>query len=192
MKNLMKLFTCLFMVLSLALVSSCSPSDGVDGTNGVDGAPGPQGPAGQDGQDGNANVISSDWIAVNFGPASSFGIYDIVDSNITAANMADAAILVYGKIDANTVIVIPFVFDNRSYYFGLFASSNTLRMIGYSLDGSAETYNDFTDVRFVIIPPGPGFTAGTDSSNKILADLENQGVDVADYESVAAHFNLKQ
>jgi hypothetical protein len=184
------------MVLSLALVSSCSPSDGADGANGIDGAPGPagqDGTDGQDGQDGNANVISSAWIPVNFGPATTFGIVDIVNSNINAANMADAAFLVYGRIDSDTVIVIPFVFANRSYYYGLFASTNTLRMIGYSLDGSSQVFADFTDVRFVIIPPGPGFTGGgTNDSNKILADLENQGVDVSNYEEVAAHFNLQQ
>ena len=194
MKNLMKLFTGLFMVLSLALVSSCSPSDGADGTNGIDGAPGPagqDGTNGTDGQDGNANVISTPWIPVDFGPATTFGQVDIVNSNINAANLADAAFLVYGRITPDIAIVIPFVFSTRSYYYALFATTNTIRILGYSLDGSSQVFSDFSDIRLVIIPPGPGFAGGSNDSDKIIADLESQGVDVSNYDEVAAHFNLQ-
>tara|TARA_R110002020_G_scaffold239549_2_gene452084 strand:+ start:328 stop:909 length:582 start_codon:yes stop_codon:yes gene_type:complete len=151
-------------------VDGVNGADGINGVDGVDGTPGSQGPAGED---GNVNIISSDWITTSFSTAD-FSTFDIVDSAITAESTANAAILAYGRVNNNTSIVIPFTFSSRTYYFSVITNENIIRFIGYSLDGSAQNFNDFNAVRYVIIPP----------------ETDTSSINLNDYDEVQSHFGL--
>lgn len=170
MKNKMKFLTYGIFVLFLGF-ASC---------NGEDGAMGPAGQNGVDGQDGNANVIASDWIATDFSTtASRMSTFEITDSNITAENVDNAAVLAFGKSFLGIAISVPFVFNNKSYYYALIPNNNKIRFIGAAADGStSEIFGDISEVRYVIIPS----TANKGGKKRDFTKMS--------YEEVMDYFNL--
>lgn len=151
----------IIMIIGALLVLSCSVEDGQDGamgpqgingTNGIDGEDGTNGVDGEDGEDGNANVMDSGWRLSGFSStASSVHSFDIVDSKITQETMDSSAVFAFGKI-GTSAISIPFVFRNKSYYFNIRPATTSIRFIANSIDSSMEVYNDFSEVRYIIIP----------------------------------------
>ncbi|TYB79389.1 hypothetical protein [Bizionia myxarmorum] len=160
------------LTLLVAFSFSCSPEDGNDG------AVGPAGPAGSNGQDGNANVIASDWIPISLsdGSASQF---DVIDTNINAETLSSSLIVVYGKFTAQDIVGIPFTYSNRTYYFVAFQDTNTFRILGRSLDGTSESFNDISDVRYIIIP----------SNNSTRGNIDYTKMS---YQEVINHFDLEE
>ena len=182
-----KIFTYAFLAIFLTL-ASCSGEDGEDGMDGINGE---QGIPGEDGEDGNANVIASPWLPVEFSTtASTFTFFDIEDPRITQEVADGAAIYAYGRSSA--VGSIPFVFSNRSYYFAVFPDINQFRFIATSVDGATPfIFNDISEVRYVIIPSSE--TSGRsmdDRATALKATLKEKGIDVNNYDEVAAYYNL--
>lgn len=141
---------------------------------------------------GNANVMSTDWIPIDFPDTAVTGAnFDINDPNIDEEVLNSAAVLSYARVSSTTVIDIPFTYQNRSYYTVLFSSINVIRFRAVAVDGiTAQIFNDFQEVRYVIIPASnvPGST--NKSKQVLLNELEHKGVDVTDFYSVAAYYGL--
>lgn len=171
-QNRLSRFKYLFMAFLVAFSFSCSPEDGNDG------APGPEGSAGTNGTDGNANVISSDWFPTDFAN-SSFTFFDIADTNIDSETLSSSLIIAFGKINDDITISIPFTFSNRTYYIATLASTNSIRFIARTTDGTSNSFSDFTEVRYIIIPSGTTKTQ--------TADLEKMT-----YMEVIDYFNLQE
>ena len=114
----------------------------------------------------------------------------MVDPQITEEVVNTAAILIYGKLSSPVVIAIPFVFGNETYLYSLFDESNLISFIGASVDGSPEIFNLITAVRYVIIPPGEDSGRAASSPDTILKNLRAQGVDINNYDEVAAYYKL--
>lgn len=188
MKRLQTTLMLLFIVTAVAF-TSCDTEDGMDGAQGEQGIAGQDG---QDGQDGNANVIFSDWIPTEFSSnPDSLSTFDVVDPQITEDLVNTAAILAYGGIaGSNAIIVIPYTFFNESYYFAFLEGSNSIRFVGASVDGSPEVFDQIDAVRYVIIPPVEGSGRTTSNPESIVQHLRDQGVDINNYEEVAAYYNL--
>jgi len=165
--------------------------DGADGENGTDGADGQDGSNGQngaDGEDGNANVIASDWVSVEFPTtATPSATFNITDDRITQDIADSAAIYAYGR-SGNATISIPFTFRNRTYYFVLSPDTNEFRLIALSVDGSPEFLNDFSEVRYVIIP---ATTTGKGTTTSTLEQMQKAGVDPTDYYAVCNYLGLE-
>ena len=188
MKRLQTTLMYLFIATTVAF-TSCDAEDGMDG---MDGAQGEQGIPGEDGQDGNANVIFSDWIPTEFSSTPDvISFFDVADPQITEEVVNTAAILAYGDVaGSNAFIVIPYTFLNESYFFAFLKGSNSIRFLGASVDGSPEIFDQITAVRYVIIPPGEDSGRAASNPNIILQNLRAQGVNINNYEEVAAYYNL--
>ncbi|MCD2258473.1 hypothetical protein [Psychroserpens luteolus] len=131
----MKTISRIISVVFILCLVSCSAEDG------------------DDGMDGNANVISSDWITINFSPTpNTFKIQIIDDSNISEANVNSAAFQVYARTASGDVYTIPHEFGNRSYFYSLSAADNQLTFRAESINNSMEVFSDFTEIRYTIIP----------------------------------------
>lgn len=152
-------------------------ANGQDGADGIDGANGADGADGADGQDGNANVIASDWVTIDFVGSGSLVNFDINDSRITQEIIDKGVVLAYGRISSSVVRSIPHTINNKSYFTLLRESDNLFRLLGSSVDGSTEVFNDFGSVRYVIIPGG---TSGKSSIN----------FEKITYKEVMDHFEL--
>lgn len=153
-------------------------ADGTDGTNGTNGEPGADGENGEDGEDGNANVIASEWIDSDYGLALVTSTsFDITDDRFTQDILDSAVILAYGELSTGTVLGIPYVSTNKSYYFSF--AIGRIRFLGRSVDRvTPERFTGPRRVRYVIIPSN---VAGK-SSNLDFSKMS--------YEEVINHFGL--
>ena len=140
MKNLIKNLTGLLVIFIAILLVSCSAEDGAAG------------PQGEPGQDGNANVIASDWIPEEFDDFSiNVTSFSVTDQAFTQEILDSGTVLVYGR-GGTSVLPLPIVSLNESYYFGLSVGLNQITFFVESVDGTFETFEMFTDLRYVIIP----------------------------------------
>ena len=171
MKKTKYLFQFMLVILCLGF-TACQEDDSP--------TEGPQGEQGPPGEDGNANVISSDWIVEQYSnDATTITSFDVGAPNITQTILDSGLVLAFGKAVSSSVISIPFVYDNKSYYIVL-TPDQKIRFVGTSVDFTPEVFNDITHVRYVIIPAS---TAG-----------KNAGVDFASmsYEEVMDYFGLQK
>ena len=102
----------------------------------------------------------------------------------------NAVVLVYARTASiNAIVPIPIILDqNTNYFFGVIPEINALRIIAATLDGSTIFFDDFTAFRYVIIPPS---SSGRSSSiESITKDLQAKGIDINNYDEVAAYYNL--
>ncbi len=194
MKTKMKFTKRFFSVLFIAgLMMACS-KDGQDGAVGPQGAQGEQGAAGAQGEQGNtgtANVISSDWIPMNFiSPGAQQSNVMWLDTfSSKELNPATDVVLVYGQRDTdgdnNGVYPLPFILATQDEYYGygLFGakpSGTGIQVRVNSLDGGVNLFTFFTEYRYVIIP------GGNPASSKSSVDYTKMT-----YEEIAELFNIK-
>ncbi len=191
-----KLFTYALCILFLGL-ASCS----TDGEDGMDGAQGPQGIAGQDGQDGedgNANVTGTtidpfpDWQAGSFLGTPS-NVVEIDDADLTEAVVEDALVLMYFQLFGNNVwypMTFNFPLSNGSDQVITFTYEPELIKI-YSLDSGGALDAGITKARYFVIPTQNASGRSMVSRDSKLRSLEEQGVNINNYEEVAAWFNLE-
>lgn len=164
------------LLMVTVLIISCSGEDGEMGPAGTDGKDG------ADGKDGNANVATvlvenSSFIKGN----KKFPI-DAITQNI----LNDGAVLVYMRIPSTPSIwyALPYFFNTNR------VSISTIKLNEVTINAN---YNSAVpvDFKFIIIA---GNTAKSSKNNKttILSNLNNNGVDVNDYNQVAQFYNLEQ
>ncbi|QXP50493.1 hypothetical protein H0I25_05230 [Cellulophaga sp. HaHa_2_95] len=178
MKNTILDSKLFLMAICAVVIMSCSGDDGIDGAIGPQGVAGTDGTDGTNGEDGNANVMDSGWTLSEFSStASSFDSFEIVDSKITQETMDSSAVFAFGKIGTST-ISIPFVFRNKSYYFNIRPATTSIRFIANSIDSSMEVYNDFSEVRYIIIPSSTASKSNQPDFSKM------------DYWQIIDHFGL--
>ncbi|MEM8765620.1 MAG: hypothetical protein AAGD88_17530 [Bacteroidota bacterium] len=181
-------FLKVILLMFTLIMASC---DGEDGAIGPQGEQGIQGPAGTDGQDGtngvdgNANVIVSDWIATDFSANAAIGSsFSVMNNNITEENINSAAILVYGRLSLGSQVapwpyLVGIAGTSNSRLYNYFIPSPTdgeLILNARVIDGSAIIFDDFSEIRYVIIP------ASTTTSKNATIDLEKMDYyEVMDY-----------
>jgi len=195
-----------FTVMSLALVTSCSPEDGEDGAvgpqgpqgeqgvagpQGDQGVAGPQGDQGEQGEPGTANVMYSDWVNTEFdnniiATSSSFGIEA---PEIDADMLNFGTILVYARRidiggDGNVVYGLPIVFGGgrqQSYYFRAIGDEIVIIVAANEEGESVGDGAFFDQYRYVLIP------GGVSTSDKSASDLDFTKMS---YEEVVEYFNI--
>jgi len=193
MKTTKKIFKYAFMVLFVVL-ASCSAEDGADGDtgpqgpagmDGVDGTNGTDGQDGQDGQDGNANVQNL-----------TFDISTVSGSSYTQAvpELTQEVLdndLVYAFVQVGSLTYpIPNILNpaGTPFFIRTFMQAGTFQLrFGLATDNSAYDLPAGTleQLRIVIVESTASKSAGETEN-----ELEAQGVDVTNYESLRAHFNL--
>lgn len=191
MKNLKNKFSYAIAIMVTLLFISCSGDDGAmgpAGANGQDGNVGAMGPAGANGQDGadgqngldgNANVttVLVEYIRLLSGEDNIIAV-----NGVTQDILDHGAVLVYMRI------------GNLWYSLPYFGSSNTINVWRIGLNSVILHVDPFDtaplDFKFVIIAGNSANASGNDKSS-ILSSLENNGVDVNDYNQVAEFFKLE-
>lgn len=182
-----KFFTYAIFSFLLAL-ASCSVEDGADGVNGMDGA---QGEQGIPGQDGNANVLNLFFDASGFeGTFNSVSIPEI-----TSESIITDVVLTYLTSDGNNWVPVPTPLDNISFNFSVHV---LIYAGGLDLDYGDEMGNDFyitagnlEELRVVIIEgSSAGRSAQGQTKEDIIQELKSAGVNINNYEEVAAYYNL--
>ena len=186
-------------ILTGLLFFSCS-KDGDQGPIGPQGAQGEQGIAGSNGADGadgaqgttgTANVIYSDWIAVDYlldGALESNlqGLGTFTESEL---NRDTDVVLVYGQRDngslADGVYALPYILASQDEYYSFMitdasGTTSSIRATVNTLDGGTNLFNFFQQYRYVIIP------GGISDSGKSSIDYTKMT-----YEEVAAHFGIE-
>ena len=142
---------------------SCEGPEGPTGPEGPQGPQGEQGPQGPEGPEGTANVISSDWMDINWnqGDGPTFKSMYIEESRVLDDFMAQGTIMVYLKEETsgNTVVVaLPLLQGSNFVYFGIAdAPSENIEGIivaNDSADGGNVSSFDEAQVRYVMIPGG--------------------------------------
>ncbi|MCK0161128.1 collagen-like protein [Allomuricauda sp. F6463D] len=206
MKTIVLTFrTFFFTVMSLVLVTSCSPEDGENGATGpqgeqgATGAQGPQGDQGDQGEQGEqgdpgtANVIYSDWINTE------------LDNNIVATSASfsidapeiDPDILNFGTIlvyarrislgeEGNLVYQLPIVFGasrQQSYYFRAQSDEILITVVGNEQGESVGDGAFLQQYRYVLIPGGVS-TNGKSSSEIDFTKMS--------YQEVIEYFNISE
>lgn len=157
-----------FIALTAIALSACSAEDGKDGIDGIDGQQGPQGEQGIPGEDGNANIIYSDWFALNtysnkytetiFDGTTEAIIYTFEASEITQEILDKGSLNVYFEISDGYVLPLP-IADYAGVGMSLYSLSlNEFRIIiydkGNTNPGDAIIVENIKAFRYVIIPGG--------------------------------------
>tara|TARA_R110000868_G_scaffold360680_1_gene622730 strand:- start:206 stop:772 length:567 start_codon:yes stop_codon:yes gene_type:complete len=187
----------------LALIFiSCSGDDGSDGIDGIDGTPGVKGTDGVNGTngtdgvdgvngaDGNANAQAFYYDATENG-GSNFA-FDVPE--FTEEVLLEDTILVYLKITEDTTIAIPgTIFGNIAVeaYFQL----STAIILFYDIDTGADfniPLGSILGVKIIIIKSNSFVERSSlkSANTDVLSKLKADGIDVNDYDAVAAYFNL--
>lgn len=180
----------------LALVfASCSGDDGTDGLDGIDGIDGVDGAAGADGANGadgadgvaNASVLLYDVSALS-GNSFSLNVPEF-----TPLLLATNTILIYAQI-GSSYYPIPGALT------GTFSARPVLSEGGFAIyfyrndDGTSFVLAQgiIDSIKVVTIESSSYDTrvAKSATSKDILSILKADGVDVNDYNAVAAYFNL--
>lgn len=178
------------ILISILALSAFSCEDGEDGMDG------PQGPAGQD---GNANVSSysfsvnrQDWgDNLHYGESNIFRAFNIPSDLIGGYDMSSViaqggAVLLYsdgGVINRQTAIPFSFTYEGIGIKLNAAINSNDLLISkttnGY--DNVAISLNEIPEeIRFIIVL----------IPNEIQEKMNDQKIDLTNYQAVANYFNL--
>lgn len=175
-KNLKNKFSYAVVIMLTLLFISCS---GDDGAMGPAGANGQDGADGQNGLDGNANVTT---VLVEDTRLLSGQDNIIAVNGITQDILDHGAVLVYMRI-GDIWYSLP--------YFGFLNTINVWKIDLNSVILRVDPGNTvLLDFKFVLIA-GNSANASANSKTNIFSSLENNGIDVNDYNQVAAFFKLE-
>ena len=186
-------------------------SKGDQGDQGPQGPQGDQGPAGADGADGNANVISSDWFKPNAYVLTEniFGIdyieYDQAAPEITQDIIDSGVVLVYGMLNGytstvwptNQVSLMPILLSyissgaTQTDTWSAIISAGNVRIRFVNNTNLYSTVSTNHSFRYVVIPSSNasgGRVAGL-STQSVIDELNNAGVDINDIDEVLNYFN---
>lgn len=166
----------IFLFAGVLVFTACSPEDGKDGMQG------PQGPM------GNANVIASEWIDAGFSSNALVSSFYIDDFNITQEIIDSGVILAYGKDPSGTIVSIPFVHYETSYYFYV-NSPGEINFHGQSTDGNSKDFTIIEQVRYVIIPASTG-GATTKIMNRLYNGYTEEELKAMSYDELVNVFNI--
>lgn len=154
------------------------------GATGADGTDGSNGTNGTDGEDGNANVMVSDWIPTAFSQTPAFDVgFSVTDPNLTKEIINNSLILGYGKRNSAFIDILPLPTQifNQLYRITLSDAGGEnydLFFRGKSADGSTETFNLLSEVKYFVIP-------ANSTTGKSRSDYEKMS-----YDEIVAHFGL--
>lgn len=154
-----------FIIALMVAISACNTEGptGPQGTPGPQGEQGLQGPPGEDGEDGTANVIYSEWIAINWNLND--GTYTkemlINEPMITEEFINTGTLLMFARnstIAFNHAIPLPYLTASILRFYALNGHetvSDGIVVISESVDSSTPT-NEYsnTEIRYVLIPGG--------------------------------------
>tara|TARA_R110002051_G_scaffold212635_2_gene277720 strand:+ start:4122 stop:4715 length:594 start_codon:yes stop_codon:yes gene_type:complete len=197
----MKVLSKFFMLSSvmLALVfASCSGDDGTDGldgadgVDGVDGAQGIPGLNGTNGTDGNANAQVLFYDTTTLAGA----VFSIDVPEFTEQLLMQSTILVYTQIYTGEYFQVPGAIGLAEITSGAVLDIEKANIYFYSnVNGNPIeiTDGDILAIKIVIIDSSSFINRVASKSataKDVLSVLKADGVDVNDYEAVAAYFNL--
>lgn len=220
MKTTMKFMMLAFMALAIS-ITSCSKDEGpqgpigAQGIQGEQGTAGPEGPAGQDGEalgvpgpagtngtdgtngtngaDGNANVIASDWTALNFSASwdgSNEASFLISDANITQEVIDSYALLSYVRFTSSSTSAssVPFISLGSAYEIHDSMILGQYRAFAIVNDIVARpTPPTNHSVRYVLIASSSLSGRGNGPS---LQKMQKNGIDINNYEQVMDYLGL--
>ncbi len=187
MKTMNRIFTYgIILIVGMGIIA-CSGSDGTDGINGIDGAVGLQGPAGED---GDANVITSNWLDVdwNITDDPTNKVMRIPITEISQDILRDnTLVMVYlRQWGTSSIYTLPSAGRWSNTWYSFTFGDNSLNYDGIiitlkSTDGVALTEYQATafrgnKVRFILIPAN---TASSKSS-----------IDYSNYNEVVKYYSL--
>lgn len=186
MKNQNLLIYAICILINASFLLSCGEDgdpgpQGETGEQGEKGDQGDKGDQGEKGDPGTANVIYSDWIDFDLGTTPrTFSRFDIVNEVFTSEVVNTGSVLVYSRaeVDGDVAVQLPLALGNKSYYFGVLAEDNILAIIGRSINGDPELFDELDQVRYVIIPGG------------IPVGGRQKGYASMTYEEITALFNI--
>lgn len=201
------------LIVTISLFIACSGEDGTDGIDGVAGTDGAMGVAGIDGTDGANGVDGVDGQDGDDGEDGNADVrhyitnYDAteivssnlnIDINITEDEYNNATSLVFYTSSGFKYAAPGGGFSNDYYtrvysnIVGTFARFyinfiDTTLNVDYTLSAG-----EITSVEIIIIPYTSSATLakGVSKRDQILKNLENEGIDVNNYDEVAAYYNL--
>ena len=198
MKTIMNLSMLTVLVLVGFLFIGCEGPEGPVGQDGDTGLQGPQGEqgvqgdAGEDGQDGNANVTT-----VSFDISEEFGVtfIDLSVPELTAEFIENHVILGYVSSTATAGVERWYQLPSQASFVPFhIAFSYLLTLVSLDFFDPSD-YSSYTllegqldELRLVFIEISD---PSAKSQNSVLEDLEAAGVDVRNYEEVAAYFGLE-
>lgn len=158
---------------------------GAIGPKGATGATGAQGPKGDQGDPGTANVIYSEWEAIQFGGGISSKVMNIGISEIDASVLAHGSILVYiWSPSISWTSPLPYTHIVNSQPNTLLTyrcANNLLQLVAYRVDPNSTIYNfpgSIWKYRYIIIPGG------------IPSSAAMKNVNLKDYNAVAKAMNI--
>lgn len=160
-----KIHVLITTVLTLCLaMAACKGPTGSDGQPGPQGAQGPQGEQGLQGEPGTANVIYSEWMAINWNISDGTFTKQMLinEPMITEEFVNTGTLLMFARnpaLDVNIAIALPFLQGNDYLYFYALNGHETINdgivFNAESVDFSTPV-NEFsnTEIRYVLIPGG--------------------------------------
>lgn len=194
------IFRCRTGLICFAILFLLGAGCASDGDPGPTGPPGPQGDKGDTGDQGpkgdtgNANVITSDWFAASWNTTSGLvRTSKHTFAELTESQLNTGVLLVYAKSENYTptrYYQFPLVISNDvSLQFYVNVGSITLIIQDYG--GGTYTNPDDFRYRYVLIPAEPSSSgrAGV-SIHSITKSLSSKGVDIRNYEEVAAYYGI--
>ena len=192
--NLQKPVLALSYMLILLTIPffSCTGPDGPVGPAGVDGIDGVDG---VDGADGNANVEVFLYPNATWNNSK----MELTNSAITETVLQEYLILGYvnvGNLWVSTDGVVEHL--NITYYLKGINLLNMHRILAYNNDGTpALTQPPVNMAKIIIIQPTNvtlirNGRIEVDPREAALQQLEDAGVDINDYEQVAAYYNIQE
>lgn len=156
----------LFLLTALALLvgitgTGCEGPAGPQGPQGIQGEQGPPGNQGPQGEEGNANVIYSEWMAIdwNIHNTDTLKVMGMSEPRINDDNFLDNGVtLVYLKVDYpdNTVIYsVPYLGESFIINMSVQSASEMIFLLHQSTNHAVPLPNllEF-QVRYILIPGG--------------------------------------
>lgn len=192
MKRLQNTLMYLFIATAVAF-TSCDAEDGEDG---MDGTQGEQGIPGENGQDGNANVTGltidpfPDWQS-GFYLGAPANFVEIDEPLLSTEVVDDALVLVYFQLFGENIwYPMPFSFPLTDGSQVVTYTYEPDLITIYALSSTGALNAGINKVRYFIIPTSDVSGRSALTPDQLLEDLKDKGVDISNYDEVAAYYNL--
>lgn len=197
MKTVLKL---LIILLSIGYVG-CQDDDSI--TQGPQGEQGPPGPQGEPGEPGNANVISSDWLSLEFAVRdtiidnSNLKVTHFKPMELTENILENGAILIYMRFGP-TIVQLPYTSyaGNKPSTISYLPRPQKLFITRFTHDNSGSLGFGAVQFKYILIPPaGKGKTSKNGSINEKLFEIKNSfytlnELKLMNYEEISILLNL--